>query len=70
VRELTRICAAQTPLGRGGGKAGPVLNAVKALFFDGTYELAVREEGGRCVAVEGVKAKNIHIVCGVSDRVK
>ena len=50
------IDLSQASLGGQGGKTSPVFDAVKAFLFHSGRELAVGEEGGRSVAVEGVKA--------------
>src|SRR5438445_8024466 len=48
--------------GRGGGdrEAGPVFDAIEALFFDGHREDAVLQQCGRGVAVISVESENIH----------
>ncbi len=54
------IDLAQASLGGQGRKAGPVLDAIKSLLFYRDRELAIREEGGRSVAVEGVETEYVH----------
>src|SRR5689334_21504608 len=53
-------CAVEAGTGEKAGEAGPVFDAVEALFFDGGEDGAAVEEGGGGVAVEGVEAEDGH----------
>ena len=50
----------QAILNRLRGKSGAVLDAIEALFFDGGYELAIFDEGGRRITVISIDAEDVH----------
>ena len=64
--ERGRVDFTEAGPGGEGWEAGPVLDAVKTLLFHRGGEVAVGEEGGGSVAVEGVETEDVHVACQCS----
>ena len=53
-----KIACFQAVTNRFGRKAGPMLDPIKALFFNSGNQLTLTEQRSRCIAVIGIDAKN------------